>query len=70
MNEEFKRELTSLLNRYSIDDKLDTPDYVLTEYIMANLSAANNLVHTRDFWFDDTKKNISNRVEILDFGKD
>ena len=32
--EEFRKELQSLLNRYSIDNSMNTPDYVLAEYII------------------------------------
>ena len=30
----FKKELECLINRHSIDNDLDTPDFILTDYIM------------------------------------
>lgn len=33
----FREELQSLLNRFSIDDALDMPDYVLSSWIVADL---------------------------------
>lgn len=37
MMENFKEELRSLINRYSIDNKLSTPDYILTDYLIQQL---------------------------------
>jgi hypothetical protein len=37
--EEFRKELESLLNRYNIDDNMNTPDYVLAEFIIRCLYA-------------------------------
>jgi hypothetical protein len=36
---EFRRELASLLNRYSIDNTMNTPDYILAEFIIRSLYA-------------------------------
>lgn len=33
MTEEFKKELTSLLNRYGYDTACETPDHILADYI-------------------------------------
>ena len=30
---EFKKELTSLLNRYGLDNACETPDYILADYV-------------------------------------
>lgn len=33
MNENFKKELTSLLNRYKWDSACETADYILADYV-------------------------------------
>jgi hypothetical protein len=37
--EDFRRELAALLNRYSIDNNMNTPDDVLAEFIIRCLYA-------------------------------
>ena len=37
--EDFRKELASLLNRYGIDSGMNTPDYVLAEFIIRSLYA-------------------------------
>lgn len=39
MNEKFKKELSDLLNKYSVDNEFDTPDYVLSEMLIKFLEA-------------------------------
>jgi hypothetical protein len=36
---EFRVEMASLLNRYSIDNTMNTPDYILAEFIIRSLYA-------------------------------
>ena len=33
MTEDFKKELASLLNRYSWDNACETPDHILADYV-------------------------------------
>lgn len=33
MKEDFKKELTSLLNRYGWDNACETPDHILADYV-------------------------------------
>lgn len=47
---EFKRELASLLNRYSIDNDCETPDFILADYITHHLDDIALLVETRIKW--------------------
>lgn len=43
--EDFKKELKKLINQYSIDNDINIPDFVLTEYIINSL---NNLKNTNN----------------------
>lgn len=37
--EDFRRELAALLNRYSIDNTMNTPDFILAEFVIRSLYA-------------------------------
>jgi hypothetical protein len=43
--EPFRIALQHLLNSYSKDNETNTPDYVLTEYLLACLNAYSEAVH-------------------------
>lgn len=47
----FVQELESLLNRHSIENESDTPDWILMDYIRRSLDAWNNAVLLRDRWY-------------------
>lgn len=46
--------LRELINGYSMENASDTPDYILTEYLIACLDAYNKAVRKRDNWFGIT----------------
>ena len=47
----FAKELSNLLNRHSIENESDTPDWILAEYIRKTLEAWNSSVLQRDKWY-------------------
>lgn len=47
--DEFKRELEVLVNKYSLDNDTNTPDYILAEYLYRCLFTFENTVRLRDF---------------------
>jgi hypothetical protein len=47
---EFSKELTSLLNRYSIDNLTNTPDFILSEAIQKYIYDVKSLNEKRDKW--------------------
>ncbi len=47
----FERELSELLNRYSKEHDSDTPDYLLSEYLVKTLDALNVAIKARQAWF-------------------
>lgn len=49
--ETFKKELTGLINKYSLENDSDTPDYVLAEYIQSCLDSYTKAVGKRDNFF-------------------
>ena len=47
---DFEKELTTLLNRYSMENDSDTPDYILAKYLTGCLDVFNNIVAERRDW--------------------
>ena len=45
---EFRRELTSLLNRYSKENESNTPDFILANHLISCLKSFNEMVNYRD----------------------
>lgn len=51
INYDFKLELTKLLNKYSIEDGSNTPDYLLAEYLIDCIHVFNKTVLDRDRFY-------------------
>ncbi len=49
------RDLTELLNKHSVENASDTPDFVLAIYLLACLEAFGRAVKRRDSWFADSE---------------
>lgn len=55
----FKKELESLINRYSIENDSDTPDFILANYLTMCLENYNTTIQSRETWYGrDIDKNI------------
>jgi hypothetical protein len=56
-HEEFRRELAAVLNRYSMENGSDTPDFALADYLIQCLQALDNAIRIRRQWYgrDDKK---------------
>lgn len=50
MGETFEEQLRQLINRESLENKSDTPDFILAEYMAACLDAFNKAVNRRTVW--------------------
>jgi hypothetical protein len=46
----FQKELTQLLNRHSIENYSDTPDFILSAYLNGCLEAFNKATVDKDLW--------------------
>lgn len=62
--QEFRQELTSLLNRYSKESDSNTPDYILAEYLIDCLNHYNSAIIKREHWFG-----TSNFIDYTKFDK-
>lgn len=47
---EFERDLTSLLNRYSMENASNTPDFILAHFLCQCLAAWNEITQRRNNW--------------------
>ena len=48
--ETFEEEITDLINKYSVENKSNTPDFILAEYLLGCLRAYELAVNRRDDW--------------------
>ncbi len=51
MRETFREELRYLINRYSIENASNTPDFILGEYMQNCLNAFEVAVQQRETWY-------------------
>ena len=49
--QDFEAALTTLINRHSMENGSDTPDYMLANYLMRCLGAFNAVVRARERWY-------------------
>jgi hypothetical protein len=51
----FEQELEDLINKYSMENDSDTPDFILAEYLIGCLEAFNKAVTKREDWYNRGK---------------
>lgn len=49
--EQFHRELTSLINKYSKENDSNTPDFILASYLTGCLRTFNSITESREKWY-------------------
>jgi hypothetical protein len=49
---DFQTELEGLINRHSVENSSNTPDYILAGYLQRCLDAFNIATKQRDGWYD------------------
>jgi hypothetical protein len=49
--DEFQKDLESLINKHSLENGPDTPDFLLAEYLTGCLAVFNKTVKARDRWY-------------------
>jgi hypothetical protein len=50
IHHEFRTELCSLINRYSVDNYLNTPDFQVAEWLVEQIKDLRTLIATREEW--------------------
>lgn len=51
MNKEFEKELEHLINKYSIENETNTPDFILASYVCNCLYVLESAIKARDLWY-------------------
>jgi hypothetical protein len=59
----FRTELERLLNRESMENGSDTPDFMLADYLMACLDTWNKIVTTREQWYGRGPKPVVTKIK-------
>lgn len=55
---DFRTELSSLLNRHSMENRSNTPDLILREYLCACLMAFDTATNARESWYGRPKAGV------------
>jgi hypothetical protein len=50
-HQEFRKDLEGLINRYSMENGSNTPDFMLSSYLVACLFAFDEITKARDKWY-------------------
>jgi hypothetical protein len=53
--EAFARELKKLINKYSLENDSDTPDFILTEHLIQTLELFHQTSNMRRGWYSDDR---------------
>ena len=53
--EAFARELKMLINKYSLENDSDTPDFILTEHLIQSLELFHQTSNMRRSWYSDDR---------------
>jgi hypothetical protein len=56
----FTKELETLINKHSLENESNTPDWILAQYIRNCLNAWNTATQARDKWYGH--KTLSNTI--------
>lgn len=51
----FEKELEHLINKYSIDNQCNTPDFILAKYMVKSLEPLRKMIDTRAEWYGHTE---------------
>lgn len=59
-----EQELTELLNRHSIENDSNTPDFILAKYLLSCLETWNRVIELRDGWHltDKEAQSVTNSL--------
>jgi hypothetical protein len=58
----FSKELAQLINKYSLENGSDTPDYILADYLVDCLQAFNRTLIIREHWYGRGHKKPENKI--------
>jgi len=56
--EMFRAELEVIINKYSMENSSDTPDWIIADYLVSCLDSFNQSVGAREKWYDREPEEI------------
>lgn len=62
--QKFRKELEELINRFSLENNSNTPDFILAEYLEQSLKSFDLAVTKRSLWYNE--KNIQQQEELIE----
>ena len=67
-NAPFEKELEALINKHSLENESNTPDYILAQYLINCLAAFTQATQQRENWYGrDPRPSNSDFIEIKEF---
>ena len=48
---EFRKDIEQLINKYSIENNTNTPDFILAEYLVDSLKTFDKIIQKREKWY-------------------
>lgn len=63
---EFEKELTILINKYSQENGSNTPDFILAKYLFWCLQNFNEAINYREKWYGRERKTGSGKLTLAD----
>lgn len=52
----FENDLTHLINKYSLENRSNTPDHILAKYLVMSLVCLDHAIGVRDVWYGGATK--------------
>ena len=62
MQNQFRKELEVLVNKFSLENNSNTPDFILAEYLEQSLKAFDLAVTKRSLWYNE--KTLKQQEEL------
>jgi len=62
----FQKELETIINRYSMEQHSDTPDFILAQYLNGCLENFGKAVKLRDSWYGVNEKKNADATLVTD----
>lgn len=64
MKTQFEKEVQALINRYSLENGSDTPDFILAQYLQKSLENFDAAVKQREEWYGRQQKITDLPVDV------
>ena len=62
----FRQELTELINRHSVENSSDTPDFILAAYLARSLAVFDLAMYEREGWYGRQKPHMNGVIFTAD----